>query len=157
MKWNFFTSCLKNSWFVFRSTLRVFISSCFRFFLFCFLHVFIASSFYFFLFPFLHVFIFACSRFFLFLFLLVFVFPDAFIVDYICSLHCFFIVCVVTASTSAFFPLRRFLPYSASCFYQGFSRAASSAFKVAGLPTEIWNTDSAHLFVWITQCLANIG
>ena len=50
-----------------------------------------------------------------------------------------------------FFTLRRFLPYFLSWFYQGFPGASSSALKVAGLSTEVWNTDLARLFLWIIE------
>ena len=49
-----------------------------------------------------------------------------------------------------FFTPRHFLPYAPSCFYQGFPRTSGSALKVVGLPTEVRNTDSAHVVVWIT-------
>ena len=44
-----------------------------------------------------------------------------------------------------------FLP---NCFYQAFPGTCSSALKVAEPPTQVRNTDSAHLFVWITLCSA---
>ena len=65
-------------------------------------------------------------------------------------LHC----CCCTASAT---DLRdRFLSYTSSCIYQGFSEISSPALKVAGLPTGFQNTDSAHWSVWITQCSATI-
>ena len=36
-----------------------------------------------------------------------------------------------------FFTLRRFLPYTPSCFYQGFLESSSSIFKASGFPTEV--------------------
>ena len=109
----------------FGESLGFFISSCFHFFLFSFLRVFISSCFCFFIFSFPHV----------------FVSSEIFVVDCICSLHCFFTVCqvprfcVVTASAT---DLReRFLPCTLSCFYQGFPRVGSSVFKIAKLPTEV--------------------
>ena len=61
-----------------------------------------------------------------------------------------------------FFIIRHFLPYTPSrhleqrdvaptCF-QGFSGSWQFFFEVAGLPNVVQNTDSTHLFVWITQC-----
>ena len=56
------------------------------------------------------------------------------------------------------FTLRCFLPYTLSRhlaqpnFTKASLGAGSSPLKVAGPPTEVWNTDPADLFVWITQC-----
>ena len=47
-----------------------------------------------------------------------------------------------------FFTLRSFPTFPASL------GARSSSLKVAGPPTEVWNTHPAHLFVWIKQCSA---
>ena len=133
-KWNFFTSCCKNSSFVFRRRRKGF------------------------------------------WFLLVFVSSDVFIIDstiiiIICSLHSFFFVCqvlcfcVVTASAtdmqerfliSGVFYLTPLLTFDTTFFHQGFIGVGSSALNVAGLPTEVQITDLAHLFVWMTQCLANV-
>ena len=128
-KWNLFTSCWKNSCFVFRRRRKDFS------------------------------------------FLLVFVSSDVFIIDSICSLYSFFFVCqvlcfcVATASAtdmqerfliSGVFYLTPLLTIDTTFFHQGFFGAGSSALNVAGLPTEVQNTDLAHLFIWITQCLANV-
>ena len=57
----------------------------------------------------------------------------------------------------AFFTHRCFLPYAPSqhlaqpAFIKASLGAGSSSLKVAGPPTEVWNIDPAHLFVWITQ------
>ena len=66
----------------------------------------------------------------------------------------------------AFISLRHFLPCIPSshlvhappqpAFIKGSVGVSTSSLKVAGCPTVAWNTDSAHLFVWITQCLANL-
>ena len=39
-------------------------------------------------------------------------------------------------------------------FIKASFRAGSSSLKATGPPTEVRNTDSAHLYVWITQCSA---
>ena len=52
-----------------------------------------------------------------------------------------------------FSTLLSFPTLDTTCFYQGFLGASSSSLLVAWPPTEVWNTDPAHLFVWITQCL----
>ena len=60
----------------------------------------------------------------------------------------------------AFFTLSCFLLYTPSqylvqpAFIKASLGAGSSSLKVAGPPIEVWNTDPAHLFVWITQCSA---
>ena len=56
----------------------------------------------------------------------------------------------------ACFTPRCFLPYTLSCFYQGFPGAGSSALKVSGLPTEVQNTEPQHQFVWTKQCSTTI-
>ena len=125
-----FTSCLKNSCFV---CLGFFIFLCFHFFSSSFLFVFISFCFQSLSFSFLLVFISPSLQFFSFSFLQMF-------------LHC----CVVTTSATdlrkRFFTLRRFLSYTPSCVHQGFPGTGSSALKVAGLPTEVRNTDPSHLF-----------
>ena len=94
-----------------------------------------------------------CFHFFMFSFILVF--SSVFTVDRICSLLCFFTVCQYFVFVlfyrygfeKALFTLKHFLSYTPSCFYQTFSGAAGSFLKVSGLPTEVQNTESAHLFV----------
>ena len=60
----------------------------------------------------------------------------------------------------AFFTVRRFLPYTPSqhlaqpAFIKASLGVGSSSLKVARPPTEVWNTDLANLYVWITQCSA---
>ena len=56
--------------------------------------------------------------------------------------------------SQAIFTLHSFLTFGSTCFYQGFLGAGSSTLKIAGPPTEVRNTDPAHLFIWITQCSA---
>ena len=56
--------------------------------------------------------------------------------------------------SQAFFTLHSFATFGTTCLYQSFPGASSSVLKVAGPPTEVRNTDPAHLFVWITQCSA---
>ena len=103
---------LKKHLAVLRRTLRVF-----HFFMFSFLLVFTSSRFHFFSFSFLFVLISFHFHFLLF-----------------SLFRSFFIVCVTASAT--FFILRRFLPYTPFCLYQGFPGAGSSSLKVAGLPTE---------------------
>ena len=61
-----------------------------------------------------------------------------------------------TVLSGHFLP-RCFLPYAPSqhlaqpAFIKASLGAGSSSLKVAGPPTEVWNIDPAHLFVWITQ------
>ena len=49
--------------------------------------------------------------------------------------------------SQALFTLHSFLTFGTTCFYQGFPGAGSSSLKVAGPPTEVRNTDPAHLSV----------
>ena len=56
--------------------------------------------------------------------------------------------------SQAFFILISFPTFGTTCFYQGFSWSDSFSLKVAGPSTEVRNTDSTHLFVWITPCSA---
>ena len=93
---------------------------------------------------------FGCFHFFMFSFLQVFL--GVFLVDYICLLHCCCCYHKYYGFERAFFTFRRFIRYTPSCFYQCFPGAGSSVLKVAGLPTVVWNTDPAHLFV--PQCSA---
>ena len=44
--------------------------------------------------------------------------------------------------SQVFFALHSFPTFSTTCIYQ------------AGFPTEVWNTDSNHMFNWIPQCSA---
>ena len=128
---NRFSLMLKNSYFVFRRTHRVF-----HFFLCSFLFVFISSRFHLFSFLFLFDFTFFCFRFF----------------------RCFFTVCVVTTNAADLgerLTIRHFLPYTSSCFltfgticfYQGFPEAGSSSLKIAGPSIQVQNTDLVHLLV----------
>ena len=131
-KWNFFYLMLKKLLFFLGETLVFFISSCFHSLLFSFILVFISSCFCFF----------SCFYCWLLLFTSLF-------------LHCLsgtLFLCWYRkcyGSERTFFTLSRFLPCFPSWFYQGFPGASSSALKVAGLSTEVWNTDPAHLFLWI--------
>ena len=50
----------------------------------------------------------------------------------------------------AFFILRRFLPCTPSCCFQGFPGAGSSTSKLARLHVDFWNIAPIQLFVWIT-------
>ena len=107
--------------------LGCFVSSCFSFFLFPFLLLLISSCFWFF----------RC---------------------FYCSLHCFvrYFVFVLlpgvlriwesVSYSQVFFTLHSFLTFGTICFYQGLPGARTLALKVAGLSTEVWNTDSTHLF-----------
>ena len=110
----------------------------FHFFVFLFLFVFISYCFHFFLFLVIIVFISSCFHFSQFLVLFVFV-PS----DVSSLLRCYH---ECYGFEKAFFTLRRFLSYTPSCVYQGFPGTGSSALKVAGLPTEVQNTDPSHLF-----------
>ena len=64
--------------------------------------------------------------------------------------------------SQAFSTLRRFLPCTPSqhleqpAFIKASLGAGSSSLKVAECLTEVRNTDSAHLFVWITQCSVKV-
>ena len=73
-------------------------------------------------------------------------------------LHCCCCCCTAIATDlrELFLLSGVFFSYTLSCFYQGFPRAGSSALKVAGLPTDVQNTDLAHLYIWMTQCSATI-
>ena len=128
---NRFYLMLKNTYFVFRRTHKVF-----HFFLCSVLFVFISSRFHLFSFLFLFDFTFFCFRFF----------------------RCFFTVCVVTTNATDLrerFTIRHFLPYTSSCFltfgticfYQGFPEADSSSLKIAGPSIQVQNTDLVHLLV----------
>ena len=105
-------------------------------------------------------------------------FFGVFTVDYICSCHqpslypdCFLLLscqvlhfCVIVPECYRF--ERTFFLLSGvfyfillpDTWYLLLSRlplgADSSSLKVAGSPTEVWNTDPTHLFVWIAQCSA---
>ena len=135
---------LRNSCFFFRKTVGVFRHCLFR----CsFFYAFICSCFHFFTFSFLQMFL------------------GVFIDDCICSLHFFFTVRYFVFALlyrecygfeRAYFTPRCFLPYTLSCFYQGFTGAGSSALKVSGLPTEVRNTEPQHQFVWTKQCSTTI-
>ena len=108
---------------------------------------------------------FSCFHFFMFLFLQMF--SGVFIIDCIFSLHCFFTFCEVLRFcavvskvlriwesffySQAFFALHPFSTFGPTCFYQGFPEAGSTALKIAGPPTEVRNTDPAHLLVRIIQ------
>ena len=50
-------------------------------------------------------------------------------------------------SLAVVFTLHSFPTFGTTCFDQGFPEAGSFALKVAGSPTEVRNTDQAHLFV----------
>ena len=131
----FLPHILKKFYFIFSRTLRDF-----HFFVYSFLFVFISSLF----FP-------SCFRFFRYFYCWLYLFTSLFLR-----------FCVVTATwvygcyefERASFTLRWSLPYTPSCFYQGFDGADSSALKVAGLPTEFRSIDPTHMFVSITRCLA---
>ena len=78
-----------------------------------------------------------------------------------CILSGTLFVCCCTASAtdlrelfslSGIFTLHFFPTFDTTSFYQGFPWTSSSALKVAGPLTEVWNP--AHLFFWITQCSA---
>ena len=128
---NRFSLMLKNSYFVFRRTHRVF-----HFFLCSFLFVFISSRFH--LFSFLFLFHFT---FFLLSFLQMF-------------LHCLCCYHECYGFERAFYH-QAFLPYTSSCFlkfgticfYQGFPEADSSSLKIAGPSIQVQNTDLVHLLV----------
>ena len=132
----FFTSCLKNSWF-FRRNLRVF-----HFFMFSFPLAFISSWFYFFVFLFLQI------------FSLLIAFAHFTVSSLFVRYFVFVLLPQVLRIWENVFYSQAFLPYFPFWFYQGFPGASSSALKVAGLFTEVWNTDPAHLFLWIIQYLA---
>ena len=63
-------------------------------------------------------------------------------------------------SERTFFILKRFLTYILSqhlaqpAFIMASLGAGTSSMKVAGPPTEVRNTDPAHIFVWTTYCSA---
>ena len=72
-----------------------------------------------------------------------------------------FLSCFAASATDleSFLYSQTFLPTplptsGTTCFYQDFPGASSSALKVAGPLTEVWNTDPTHLFVWVTLCSA---
>ena len=97
---------------------------------------------YFFLFSFLLVFISFRFHFFSFSFLFVFVF---FLLSFLQKfLHCLCFYHKCYGFDRALFILSRFLAYTLSCSYQDFPGAGMSALKVAGVPTEVRNTDPAH-------------
>ena len=48
-------------------------------------------------------------------------------------------------NSSVFFTLHSFPTYGTTCLYEGLPRAESSALNVAGLSTEVRNTDLVHL------------
>ena len=50
----------------------------------------------------------------------------------------------------AFFTLKRFLPYTPSCWFPDLPRAGCSTSKLAGLHADLRNIAPAQLFVWIT-------
>ena len=50
----------------------------------------------------------------------------------------------------AFLTLRCFVPYTPSCWFQGFPGAGSSTSKLAGLYADLRNIAPTRLFVWIT-------
>ena len=91
----------------------------------------------------------------------VFISPTFFTVALFCQLLCF---CAVVPPmlriwesffySKVFFTIHSFRTFDTTCFYQGIPGAGNSAMNIAGLPTEVRNTDPVHLFVWITQCSA---
>ena len=93
------------------------------------------------------------SYFAMFSFLLVFivVFSDVFIVDGIC------LVSSLLVLLPGVLLIWESLLYSQAFFtLNSFPLLSRLPLKVKFLPTEIWNTDPVHLFVWITQCSATI-
>ena len=123
---NCFYLMLKNTYFVFRRTHKVF-----HFFLCSFLFVFISSRFYFFF-----ISLFFCFRFFRCFFTVCVVTTNA-------------------TDLGERFTIRHFLPYTSSCFltfgticfYQGFPDADISSLKIAGPSIQVQNTDLVHLLV----------
>ena len=106
--------------------LGFFISSCFSFFLFSFLLLLISWCFHFFMFLILQI----------FLLLTVFVHYNVLSgTSFLCCYREYY------GFERAFLPI-----FGTICFYQGLSGARTLALKVAGISTEVWNTDSTHLF-----------
>ena len=104
---------------------------------------------------------FGCLHFLMFSFLQMF--SGVFIVDCIYLLHYSSLLLLLPRLlriwksvfySDVVFTLHLFSTFGTTCFYQGFPGADGSALKVTGVPTEVRNTDSTHLFVWIGQCSA---
>ena len=92
---------------------------------------------------FLHVFISSCFHFFKFSFFYMSLLLIAFVM-----LSRVLRIWENVFYSQAFFTLHSFMFLSRLSF--------RSALQVTELPTEVWNTDPAYLFVWITQCLPAI-
>ena len=117
---------------------------------------FISSCFSFFLFSFLLLLISWCFHFFMFLILQMFLLLTAFVHFTVSLLFVRYFVFVLlprvlriwesVSYSQAFFTLHSFPTFGTICFYQGLPGARTLALKVAGLSTEVWNTDSTHLF-----------
>ena len=140
-RWNFFTSYFK--------TLVLF------FFSFSFLFAFISYRFYFFLSAFFLVFNSFCFRFFRY-FLLLIAFDHFTVSSLFVLLPWVLRIWKSILYSLVFFTLQTFPTFGTTCFYQGFPGGGSSFLKVAGLPTEVQNTDPTHLFFLIIQCSAII-